>query len=79
MYWQAFAARLTAGDPMSIDFGIAKIKPLFGMQAAAASWDPAKLEGLEGLVLVLLDLLAEPPQPAITSRPDTTTTAIGSR
>jgi hypothetical protein len=30
MYWQAYAACLTAGDSMSIDFGIAKIKPLFG-------------------------------------------------
>jgi hypothetical protein len=29
------------------------------MQPAAASWDCAKLEGLEGLLLVLLDVLAE--------------------
>ena len=51
------------------------------MQRAAASWDCAKLEGfeaLEGLLLALLDVF-EDPQPAITSTPDTTTTAIDMR
>ena len=52
--------------------------PCERMHRAAASWDRATVEGLEGRLLVLLDVLDDP-QPAITSTPDTTTTAVDTR